>query len=253
MLLIADSNRTGVVDMPVERLAARAGLTVDETVKGLAILSAPDKESRSDEEGGRRLVPIREDSARGWKLVNYDKYKEIIRAEQDRNTTRARVAAFRDKKKAVTISNDDVTKAHGMSCDGLHLRGGCGGAPTVTDFETAWSRYPRKRGKADALRHFEAQIKTRLSLAALDSAITNYIEECRILETGDKYMKHGSTFFNGDWKDFVDGTWKPPAASVSRDGNGSRPDPPSKMRTAAEFGQKSETWRALDVPDDSGK
>src|SRR5258708_33826544 len=100
MLLIADKTRTGIVDMPVERLAARAGLSLPQTLEGLALLSAPDKESRSDLEEGRRLVPIRDDPSRGWRLVNYDEYAAIIRAEQEREQTRARVAAFRDRQRA---------------------------------------------------------------------------------------------------------------------------------------------------------
>lgn len=113
MLLIADGNRTGVVDMPIERLAARAGLSLTQTNEGLAVLSAPDEESASDDEQGRRIVPIREDSTRGWKLVNWEKYKAIAKEEQQREQTRLRVAAFRDRitsgNATVTERNDDVT------------------------------------------------------------------------------------------------------------------------------------------------
>jgi hypothetical protein len=97
MLLIADDERTGVVDMPVERLAARAGLSIEQTHEALSILSAPDADSSSGESEGRRLVPIRDDSSRGWRLVNYEKYQQIAVAEHKREQTRLRVANHRDR------------------------------------------------------------------------------------------------------------------------------------------------------------
>lgn len=109
MLLIADGNRTGIVDMPVERLASKAGLSVTQTKEGLAILSAPDAESTSDEEDGRRLIPIREDAARGWKLVNWEKYHDIANAEQQRTLANDRLRKFRSKKRNETPSNADET------------------------------------------------------------------------------------------------------------------------------------------------
>jgi len=109
MLIIADHNRDGVVDMPVARLAAKAGLSVEETAAGLALLGAPDPESRSDVEGGRRIVPIREDARRGWQLVNYEEYRKIASEEARRTETRQRVAAFRERKRS---SNAVVTKSN---------------------------------------------------------------------------------------------------------------------------------------------
>jgi len=99
MLIIADKNRTGVVDMPVERLAAKAGLSVDDTKAALELLGAPDPESRSQAEEGRRIIPIREDSSRGWQLVNWEEYKVVANEEQQREMTRERVRRFREKRK----------------------------------------------------------------------------------------------------------------------------------------------------------
>ncbi len=98
MLLIADDAGTGVVDVPVERLAAKAGLSVPETEEGLRILSAPDPDSRSEEEEGRRIVPLR-DGRRGWILVNWEKYREITNREAEREATRNRVRRFRERQK----------------------------------------------------------------------------------------------------------------------------------------------------------
>ena len=78
------------------------------------------------------------------------------------------------------------------------------------EFARLWQQYPRKRGRDDAERHFFAQVTTRAGVAAVESAIRNYRREIEILGTEEKHILHGSTFFNGRWKDFVDGVWKEP-------------------------------------------
>lgn len=110
MLIIADEGRVGVVNMPVERLAARAGLSIDDTVAGLLFLNAPDPESRSEEEDGRRIVPLRDGSMREWKLVNWEKYQAIAKEEQRREETRVRVANWRKK----NAGNADVTESNAL-------------------------------------------------------------------------------------------------------------------------------------------
>jgi hypothetical protein len=99
MLLIADADRTGIVDMPTERLAARAGLTIEETEAGLAFLSSPDPESHSEDEQGRRIVRI-SDSTRGWQLVNWDRYRKIAKEEQRRVQNVEAAARYRSRQQA---------------------------------------------------------------------------------------------------------------------------------------------------------
>jgi len=123
MLLVGDADRTGVVDMPVERLAARAGLTVDETEAGLRVLGSPDPDSSSDEAGGARIVPLRPDSTRGWRLVNWGKYRDIATTEQRREQTRVRVARYRDRQDAVEepVTGTDLP-AEGLGAVEIILR-----------------------------------------------------------------------------------------------------------------------------------
>lgn len=48
-------------------------------LEGIAQLSAPDPESRSAAEEGRRLVPIDESRGWGWRMVNFATYREKAR------------------------------------------------------------------------------------------------------------------------------------------------------------------------------
>lgn len=82
-------------------------------------------------------------------------------------------------------------------------------------FDSLWRDYPRKRGRDKAEGHFRAQISTRSDLAAITSAIANYRREVEILAVEERFILHGSTFFNGRWKDYIDGVWKAPSTSAN--------------------------------------
>jgi uncharacterized protein YdaU (DUF1376 family) len=89
-------------------------------------------------------------------------------------------------------------------------------------FDLAWRQYPRKLGKDAARRHFDAQVKSRADLAALLGAIANYRREIAILQRDDAHVLHGSTFFNGRWRDYAPGVWVEPKPA------GAPPRPPSR-------------------------
>jgi phage replication O-like protein O len=69
-------------------------------------------------------------------------------------------------------------------------------------FESAWKIYPRKEGKKESLKHFNATIKTDNDLNDFLSAINNYIDQIEIKKTELQYIKHGKTFFN-NWRDYA--------------------------------------------------
>ena len=62
------------------------------------------------------------------------------------------------------------------------------------DFEKVWKAYPRKKEKASAFKSYKARLKDYTPDQLL-LATQRYAEECRILDTEDRYIKHGSTFF----------------------------------------------------------
>jgi hypothetical protein len=105
MLIIGDEGRDGVIDMPIKRLAERASLTVEQTRKGLEELMAPDPESSSRAEGGRRIINLHEDQPeRGWVIVNWHAYKEIAREEARKAQARKDSAAYRERLKEIASS-----------------------------------------------------------------------------------------------------------------------------------------------------
>jgi len=72
-------------------------------------------------------------------------------------------------------------------------------------FDEIWIKYPNKDGKKDALRHFEASVKTEQDWIDINIALQNYLMSERVLKG---YIKNGSTWFN-NWRDWVDYKEKP--------------------------------------------
>lgn len=68
-------------------------------------------------------------------------------------------------------------------------------------FEELWKVYPRKIGKEDALRHYLKSVKTDHDIDRINIALSIYLEEVK--DTDQKYIKHGSAWFN-KWQD-----WEP--------------------------------------------
>lgn len=96
MLILAD--RRGVVDMTPEAIARISTIPIDIIRAGIEALEQPDPGSRTRDENGKRIIRL--DPARdwGWRIVNYEKYRQI-RNEEDRREYQRKWMA--DKRKIV--------------------------------------------------------------------------------------------------------------------------------------------------------
>jgi hypothetical protein len=94
MMAMADS--CGRVFGSVPGLAKRANISVESCRIGMDCLLSPDPDSRSKTDEGRRITVI----DGGWRLVNYDKYREIKDNEARKKYNRDRMRASRAKSKA---------------------------------------------------------------------------------------------------------------------------------------------------------
>ena len=102
--LIAHADAHGHVDKHYRAIAEETGIDVDRVKAALANLEAPDPESRSPEEEGRRIVPIDEHRAWGWRIVNYPKYRSIRNEDDRREQNRLAQQRWRDKQKQADVS-----------------------------------------------------------------------------------------------------------------------------------------------------
>lgn len=75
-----------------------------------------------------------------------------------------------------------------------------------TEFNYLWKMYPKKLGKDKAFSHYNNQCESANDMRIAIINYCNYIEQNNMDE---KYIKHGSTFFNKDWKEFVEYSIEP--------------------------------------------
>ena len=70
-------------------------------------------------------------------------------------------------------------------------------------FETFWKCYPRKIGKAEAYKCYQARLNDGYSEEELLQAVKNYAETCKAENREEKYIKHAKTFLGANTP-FVD-------------------------------------------------
>lgn len=70
------------------------------------------------------------------------------------------------------------------------------------EFEKLWEMYPRKIGKPKALKAYEKARKKGVTFEQVEQGILAYCEQIKAKQTDTEYIKHGSTWFNGEcWND----------------------------------------------------
>lgn len=70
------------------------------------------------------------------------------------------------------------------------------------DFNKLWKLYPRKEGKKKAFEAYKRAIKNGTTNKEIQTGIVNYLTQIKVQGTDKKYIKQGSTWFNGEcWND----------------------------------------------------
>ena len=69
-------------------------------------------------------------------------------------------------------------------------------------FEKVWKPYPRKLGKSSVTQKAKKELYEAGENVVL-GAVNSYMAEIQENGTAEKYILHGSTFFNGRWRDYV--------------------------------------------------
>ena len=81
------------------------------------------------------------------------------------------------------------------------------------DFETLWKMYPRKIGKPKALKAYQKAVKKGVTFETIKAGLEAYCRHIEANKTETAYIKHGSTWFNGEcWNDEYNTAPNKPAA-----------------------------------------
>lgn len=83
MIILADKD--GTIEMTPQAMSSITSIPLDIIESGIAHLEAPDPNSRTPDEGGRRIIRINPDRPWGWHITNYDHYRKIRTAEERRD------------------------------------------------------------------------------------------------------------------------------------------------------------------------
>jgi len=78
MLAIADAQ--GMVSASLPGLASVANVELPDAIKAIKTLQDPDEYSRTKDHDGRRINPV----DGGWHILNYEKYRKMLNAEERR-------------------------------------------------------------------------------------------------------------------------------------------------------------------------
>lgn len=97
--LLAHSDAAGNVSLHPRSIASMTGLTEDAVKAALIELEAEDPESYTRDEvyGGKRIVRLDEGRAWGWFVVNYRKYRGMMKVNTVREQARIRQANKRKR------------------------------------------------------------------------------------------------------------------------------------------------------------
>ena len=157
--MLAMARKDGCVNASVPGLARRANVTREETDAALACFLAPDPDSRSKENDGRRIEQI----DGGWILLNHQKFAAIRTAEERREYWRE----WKKNKRAQECPPEcpQSPQSSTESTESTPLALALALAPKrskalvqqAARFEEFWAVYPRNEGKAGALRKWKAR------------------------------------------------------------------------------------------------
>ncbi|GGA56674.1 hypothetical protein GCM10007416_32370 [Kroppenstedtia guangzhouensis] len=76
--------------------------------------------------------------------------------------------------------------------------------PYDIEFENLWQEYPKKKGKAKARVAYRRHRKNGVSEEDFRAALDRYKTEVQQKGTPQQYIKHGSTFFNSGFEDYLE-------------------------------------------------
>jgi hypothetical protein len=141
MVLLSLCDRDGTIDMTPEAIAGHTGWPLDLIRTGIAELAAPDPRSRTKGHEGRRILPLDEHRDWGWRITNYQKYRDEMRSAERREYLRQAKQAERAKKSTPVNSVNNVNQCQPIADAEAENTNTFG-------FASFWSEWPSHERKA---------------------------------------------------------------------------------------------------------
>lgn len=116
LFLIARADRKGFVDVGFQAIAGPTGLSLERVRAAVAVLEAPDPQSRTPDLDGARLERIDSHRDWGWRIVNHAHYREL----RDEDTRRVQNAEAQARRRARQQESAPVSTSHHESPKSAH-------------------------------------------------------------------------------------------------------------------------------------
>lgn len=203
--VIANTQTDSHVELNPTLLATIFGCSTAEVNAAIECLSAPDPNSRNQEEEGRRLV---KKAPFIYFVVTWEEYHKIRDEEQRReymkdymreyrkpsippvNPGKLPVNSRKPRKPQLAHIDIDIDKDKETTTTLV---------PYPVDFEVAWKAFPGKAGgnpKGEAYAQYKARVKEGAATESLLSGVQRYAAYIRVTgDEGTKFVQMGKTFF----------------------------------------------------------
>lgn len=207
MIVFADED--GLIDMSPQALSGKTSLPLEIIRKGLKHLQQSDPHSRSPEHDGKRIVLLDEDREFGWRIVNYEYYRNLGRRADTKEKARERKRRQRERESQASDSKGCHAPVTPLSRKSAHTntdtntnttkKKGQKAAPLTARFDDFWLAYPKKRKKKTA--------KDIWRRKKLDRLADHLIADVQARMASDEQWKEGyipdpTTYLNQErWED----------------------------------------------------
>lgn len=131
-----------------------------------------------------------------WEVWQEQWYKAIERRENDAKRKRESRRKPAKPSDAPAASDTGTFASEQKEVKGEEERKPEEEPKYTKDFETFWEVYPRKVGKGDAYKKYQARRKDGFSDEELLTAAKNYSDDCKKKKTDLQYIKHAKTFLS---------------------------------------------------------
>ena len=133
-------------------------------------------------------------------LAKKESNKETLPDKKERSKERINPKEITEKEKSIYINKNAQIDPDLSNNDKIDLK------MVKAEFDDLWSRYPRKQGKKDALRHYTTARKCGVSYETVSNGLDAYNAYIKRNGIENGYTKYGSSWFcEWSWDDDYSG------------------------------------------------
>jgi len=212
LCLLAIADFEGFVDETIPALARRFNVSDQSMSKAIQIFLEPDPSSRTKDNDGRRLEPMRESF--GWRIINYEKYRDMRNAEDRKEYMRRYMRDYLPKyRRGKAQREGDKQKVyHSLSVNfdkqdkpkqKQKQKQNKNNINTYAQkFAHFWIAYPKKKSKGQAEKAFNAIKPNEQLLETILSSIEQAKTSDEWLKDGGQYIPYPATWLRAKgWED----------------------------------------------------